>query len=173
MKIRYLLLLILTTILLLTSCSILDLADAPVNTQNGTAFASATPSPTKGNTPTSTQTMTVTPTKTITPTFTSTSWTLNPFTSSVISPYAQAVGYMEDACIYLENKWGEGKSEPGTIVVPIMFHSILKPGREATDPNQITTAYFEYFMKIAKEMGFETITTAELVAFLEENAAIP
>ena len=34
-------------------------------------------------------------------------------------------------------------------------------------------AYFEYFMDYAQEMGFETVTTAELVDFLENNASIP
>jgi peptidoglycan/xylan/chitin deacetylase (PgdA/CDA1 family) len=34
-------------------------------------------------------------------------------------------------------------------------------------------AYFEYFMKTAKEMGFSTITTDELIAFLRSNEKIP
>lgn len=85
----------------------------------------------------------------------------------------EQVSYLDDICGYLENKWGEGKSEPGTVVVPIMFHSILKSGREVTDSSQITMEYFEYFMERAKEMGFETVTTTELVGFLEENESIP
>ena len=173
MKIRYLTLLTLIFLIPLTSCSMRKLTDVSVIAQEESVIPSATLSPTKKNTPTNTPTPTVTPTKTVTPTFTSTPWELDSFTSSLISPYAQPVTYIEDTCAYLENKWGEGKSTPGTIVVPIMFHSILKSDREATDPNQMTKAYFEYFMGYAQKLGFETITTAELVAFLEENEAIP
>jgi len=34
-------------------------------------------------------------------------------------------------------------------------------------------AYFEYFLEVAQDMGFETVTVAELAGFLEENEAIP
>jgi len=81
--------------------------------------------------------------------------------------------YVDDPCTYLENKWGEGKAEPGTIVVPIMFHSILQPGKTPSKAEEITSEYFEFFMDYAKQLGFETVTTAELVDFLENNAAIP
>ena len=54
-----------------------------------------------------------------------------------------------------------------------MFHSILRPGKQPTKAEDITTEYFEFFMDYAKQMGFETVTTAELVDFLEHNAAIP
>jgi len=76
-------------------------------------------------------------------------------------------------CDYLENRWGEGKSEPGTIVVPFMFHSVAKPGREITDHTTISMERFEYFMTRAKELGFSTITTQELIGFLYQNEKIP
>jgi peptidoglycan/xylan/chitin deacetylase (PgdA/CDA1 family) len=83
------------------------------------------------------------------------------------------MGYVDDPCIYLENRWGERKAAPGTIVVPIMFHSILAPGKQATKAEEITSEYFAFFMDYAKGLGFETVTTAELVDFLKENKAIP
>lgn len=137
----------------------------------GTA-ENVTPSATPTVTPTTTQTPTATkipPTPTITPT----PWALSTPSASGLLAGVTPVEYVDDPCTYLANKWGEGKAEPGTIVVPIMFHSILRPGKQPTDPEQVTTEYFEFFMDYAKRLGFETITTAEMVDFLENNAAIP
>ena len=172
MKKRRLIFLILIASLILTSCSVSNANISNEISQGATITPSTSPSPTQTMTPTSTATPTATSTKTLTPTITPTPWALSSFTSSLLYPNVIPVDYLE-TCTYLENKWGEGKSEPGTIVVPIMFHSILKEGREVTDSSQMTTAYFEYFMQYAQEMGFETITTAELVGFLMENEAIP
>ncbi len=139
-----------------------------------THSATADTKPTKTRKPTSTQTATTTATRTpLPPTITPTPWALNPFNSDLLYPGVEPASYIEDTCAYLENRWGEGKSEPGTIVVPIMFHSILEPGREITDASQITREGFEYLMKQAKELGFETVTMSELLGFLEENRAIP
>jgi len=95
------------------------------------------------------------------------------FTPETMKPGVIPVIYQEEPCQYLGNRWGEGKSTPGTVVVPIMFHSIVQPGRQINDTTSITMAYFEYFMEIAKEMGFSTITSQELVDFLEFNQEIP
>ena len=78
-----------------------------------------------------------------------------------------------DTCQYLSNRWGEDKSEPGTIVVPVMYHSVRKSGRPLVDEMQVSQEYFEYTMDYAKKMGFETITTEELVGFLYNNEPIP
>lgn len=141
-------------------------------------MATATPSSTHLPSKTPTMPPTATPTQSQTATSTAQPPTETPepldfFSSSTLYQGVTPVSYLEDPCIYLENRWGEGKSAPGTIVVPIMFHSIAKPGREITDSTTISTAYFEYFMQTAKEMGFDTITMNELVGFLEENKAIP
>ncbi len=173
MKIRNLAVLILIVSFILTSCVGLESDKADSGSQEGKVTLTITPSPTRTATPTSTSTPTATPTKTVTPTITSTPWALSSFTSSLLYPNVVPVDYIDDTCAYLENRWGEGKSEPGTIVVPIMFHSILKPGREVTDSSQITMDYFEYFLEVAQDMGFETVTVAELAGFLEENEAIP
>jgi peptidoglycan/xylan/chitin deacetylase (PgdA/CDA1 family) len=98
---------------------------------------------------------------------------LYPFMPEKMRPGVVPISYIEDACQYLENRWGEGKSAPGTIVVPIMFHSVAKPGWEANDPSAITRDYFEYFMETAKILGYRTITMEELVNFLTTNAEIP
>jgi peptidoglycan/xylan/chitin deacetylase (PgdA/CDA1 family) len=83
------------------------------------------------------------------------------------------VAYLGNPCYYLENRWAEGKSNPGTVVVPIMFHSVVQPGRQITDDISISMEYFEYFMETAKDLGFSTITAEDLVGFLEDNRAIP
>jgi len=95
------------------------------------------------------------------------------FIPKTMKPGVSPTAYITNTCTYLENRWGEGKSNPGTIVVPIMFHSVVQPGRAITDSTSISMEYFEYFMQTAKEMGFSTITADELVGFLEHNQAIP
>ena len=126
--------------------------------------------------PTLTATVTLTPippTVTTSPTPSPTPYSLETFSSSQLRTGIMPVPYIEDVCTYLENRWGEGKSEPGTIVVPIMFHSVAKPGREITDNTTISMEQFEYFMSKAKELGFSTITTTELIGFLNQNDRIP
>ena len=167
MKIRAYLFLIII-MLLITSCESDILPEwgfSPSQTPTKTRTPTATATPTK--------TATITPTVTLTPTITPTPWAIEPFASSSLYPGVESVEYVDDTCRYLANKWGEGKAEPGTIVVPIMFHAIKPAGKEATDPMDITAPYFEYFMNYAKEMGFETVTTAEVVDFLLNNASIP
>lgn len=141
---------------------------------------SATPFPSSTlalvHTHTATQSATITSTSIAlipTPTITPTPPPVEGFSTSTLRSYVTAVSYIENACTYLENRWGEGKSKPGTIVVPIMFHSIAKEGREIYDSTTISTAFFEEIMDKAKEMGFSTITSEQLVRFLEHNEAIP
>jgi hypothetical protein len=54
-----------------------------------------------------------------------------------------------------------------------MFHSIVQNGTQITDPKDITGDQFKAFVDYAHFLGFETITTQELIAFLEENSSIP
>jgi len=127
--------------------------------------------------PTLTVSATSSPSPTKTPTITPTAPELSRFVASDLRPGLTAVSYFEDPCDYLQNKWGEDKSKPGTIVVPIMFHSISKPGEAVRDNEYASSAisyeYFENFMNEAKELGFSTITIEDLVLFLEENYRIP
>ena len=82
--------------------------------------------------------------------------------------------YLEDNCSYLRLRWSADGSLPGTVVVPIMFHSIAEDGTQLSDPNKdITVEQFNAFVSYAKSLGFETITTEELLDFLTSNATIP
>jgi hypothetical protein len=58
--------------------------------------------------------------------------------------------------------------------MPIMFHSIANDDSPPADPNRdITSQQFIDFVSYAKSLGFETITTQELLDFLTTNAPIP
>ena len=177
--------LILISCLLVTSCipqstSLSEIAEIEVGSEvheiivENTETASVpTETPTKTPTLIPTYTQTATSTITLTPTITPTPPELALFAFSDLHLFVEPVSYVEDPCTYLLNRWGEGKSAPGTIVVPIMFHSVAKPGREVTDDTTISQDYLEFFMEKAIELGFETITTEALIGFLETNEKIP
>jgi hypothetical protein len=55
-----------------------------------------------------------------------------------------------------------------------MFHSIVQDGSQLADPNKdITATQFNNFIEYAQHLGFETITTQELLDFLTANTPIP
>ena len=85
----------------------------------------------------------------------------------------QAVAYIEDQCRYLSDRWGEGKAQPGTVVVPVMYHGVRKDGGTVSDNITVTQEYFEQTMEHAQKLGFETITSGQLVDFLHHNSYIP
>jgi hypothetical protein len=79
--------------------------------------------------------------------------------------------YINDACQYLKMKWDPNNSEPGTVVMVIMFHAIIKGGVTAED--DMGDRDFRQMMNTLKEQGFEAINTEQLANFLESNAKIP
>ncbi|HEX9091587.1 MAG TPA: polysaccharide deacetylase family protein [Anaerolineales bacterium] len=150
------------------------------------------PSQTSTFTPLPTHTSTITPTPTQVPTFTpspSPSPTPTPTATSTLTPTLAPLGifsahslrpgiepqtYLADQCAYLKMRWEPGGSLPGTVVVPIMFHSIVQDGREVVDPaRDISVAQFIDFVQYARYLGFKTITTHELFDFLTKNSPIP
>jgi hypothetical protein len=58
------------------------------------------------------------------------------------------------------------------VVIPVMFHSIMKPG-DNVGANQISQKQFTELMGGLEFNKFEAITTAQLAAFMEHNAKIP
>jgi len=119
------------------------------------------------------KTPTQTPTITLTPTATSTPFDIDFFESKILLRNVKPKTYISDQCNYLSNRWEISKSEPGTIVVPVMYHSVRQPGKPVTDPLTVSHEYFEETMQHAKNLGFETITSQELSDFLYNNAKIP
>ena len=136
----------------------------------GGLFARDTPTPTTTATPTLTATPTVTPT--LTPTTIRTPPALPATFVSTSYPLPDAPHtYIADTCQYLKDRWDPNKSAPGTIVMPIMFHSITESG--VTEANQISAYDFQQLMRDIHDQGFESITSAQLADFLETNARIP
>jgi peptidoglycan/xylan/chitin deacetylase (PgdA/CDA1 family) len=140
------------------------------------ACSGASPFARDTTTPTVTTTVTQTITPTITPTLTPTAIRTPPalpvtFTSSTYVLKDAPHTYIADTCTYLKDRWDPNKSAPGTIVMPIMFHSITEGG--VTDANQISAYDFQQLMKDIHDQGFESITTEQLANFLESNARIP
>lgn len=157
----------------------------PIATQSVNQVPSATVQPTLPqntivtNQPTLTQfftgtptvTRTTFPTRTFTPTLTPEP--LPVFTTKLIRPGTEPQAYITDTCAYLKMRWSPEGSPPGTVVIPVMFHGIRESGKPLHDNVTITEEQFNEFIAYAKHLGFETITTAQLVQFLEQNATIP
>jgi Polysaccharide deacetylase len=96
------------------------------------------------------------------------------FTTRLLREGILPEAYLEDNCSFLRMRWSPEGSQPGTVVVPIMFHSIVQDGRQVADPNKdITAEQFNSFVEYSSYLGFETITTQELLDFLTSNASIP
>jgi peptidoglycan/xylan/chitin deacetylase (PgdA/CDA1 family) len=96
------------------------------------------------------------------------------FQSKLLRQDVVPATYLEDNCSYLKMRWSADGSQPGTVVVPIMFHSISNDDQPLADPNKdITSEQFINFVDYAKSLGFKTITTLQLLDFLTNNAPIP
>jgi peptidoglycan/xylan/chitin deacetylase (PgdA/CDA1 family) len=95
------------------------------------------------------------------------------FTSKLLNVEVKPSSYISDTCKYLELRWGPGHASPGTVVVPIMFHSIVKEGHTVTSNTDISAGQFVDFVTYARHLGYQTITTTQLVDFLYNNAPIP
>lgn len=81
--------------------------------------------------------------------------------------------YIEDSCSYLKARWDSDNSSPGTVVMPVMFHGVVEDSQEIDNPMNVHHSDMVEFIERARSLGFETITTQELVDFLENNARIP
>jgi len=171
--------LLLFTMFLLTSCSQKQLPVYPTNTVriSQTSFPDRiekthTPLIPAIN-PTILPTKSPNPTNTFTPTATSIPIPLLSFETKKILRNVVPQTYFNEECEYLSLRWGETKSQPGTIVVPVMYHSIRQEGKPVTDNLTVSHEYFQATMDHAKKLGFETITAQELSDFLYHNEKIP
>ena len=93
------------------------------------------------------------------------------FQTSLLNPKDLPHSYIEDTCQYLKMRWDPNNSSPGTIVMPIMFHSITDG--EATKQFQISHADLEELVRDLVDQGFNAITMDQLSDFLYNNAKIP
>ena len=93
------------------------------------------------------------------------------FISDLLNPLDNPHGYIANQCEYLNKKWNQGKAEPGTVLIPIMFHSITQG--EATQDNAISKQDYKHLMDDLFELGFEAVNMQQAVDFLYENTDIP
>ena len=87
--------------------------------------------------------------------------------------------YEEDTCMAIKNRWGKGKAEPGTVVMAIMYHSIIR-GEDTSsisDPilraNTVTIDQHKQLIRNLYDQGFTAINTEQFIAFMESNEYIP
>ncbi len=93
------------------------------------------------------------------------------FQTTLLNPLDTPHTYLPDTCQYLHDRWSPTNSEPGTIVLTIMFHSITN--KTVSSPDQISEYNFRLLMNALHEKGFQAITTTQLLDFMETNAKIP
>lgn len=93
------------------------------------------------------------------------------FTTLLLNPLDTPHAYIKDTCQALKAKWDPKNAVPGTIVMPIMFHSITKG--EVTQDSQISIADLRKMMNDLHDMGFQAIDMQQAVEFLYNNAKIP
>jgi peptidoglycan/xylan/chitin deacetylase (PgdA/CDA1 family) len=94
-----------------------------------------------------------------------------PFQTNLIMTGASPHTYVNNVCQYLKDRWNPNNSQPGTVVMPIMFHSITDS--DVVENNQVTHDQVEALLLDLKSQGFRSITTEQLANFLEHNAPIP
>lgn len=138
----------------------------------GSAAASSSPSPFMPAAATATEPASATPQPTATQAG-NPAPEPQPFESSQLRAGIEPVAYISDQCEALQKRWDPEGSLPGTVVAVIMYHSILPGNTTPSLPQDINAATFYAIVDLAEQLGFETITTDELLRFLTDNAKIP
>lgn len=96
------------------------------------------------------------------------------FTSDLLNKLDTPHTYEKDACTMIKNRWGEGKAEPGTIVMPIMYHGILTgTADQLTYDNQITAEMQVQLSDSLAGQGFQAIDGDQFANFMLNNDYIP
>jgi hypothetical protein len=140
----------------LAACSSIQ----PTPEATATSLPSSTPSPLPTATPVPTATAIRTP-----PALPAV------FLSGELNPLDAPHTYIPDTCQYLKDKWASTNSAPGTVLMPIMFHSISKEGE--TNANQVSLKDFDILMNDLHSQDFNAITMQQASDFLNHNAKIP
>lgn len=136
------------------------------------------PQPSSSPTPFAPAAASATPAATLTPAATATqpgppAPQPQPFESSLLRAGIQPVAYISDQCEYLQKRWDPAGSLPGTVVAVVMYHSVLPGNTQPSLSQDINAETFQAIIATAERLGFETVTTDELLRFLTENAKIP
>ena len=94
------------------------------------------------------------------------------FTASQLSLLDTPHTYIQDTCQYLYDKWSSNNAAPGTVVMVVMFHGIVRDA-VAQSAEDITVKDFNQLMNDLKEQGFEAINMQQMADFIDHNAKIP
>ena len=101
------------------------------------------------------------------------------FQSDLLNKLDTPHTYEEDICKVIKNRWGAGKAAPGTVVMAIMYHSIIR-GEDTSsisDPilraNTVTIDQHKQLIRNLHDQGFTAINTEQFIAFMENNDWIP
>ena len=101
------------------------------------------------------------------------------YQTDLLNPIDTPHEYEQDVCTVIKNRWGSGKASPGTIVMPIMYHSIVRGESlpENMDPitkaNSVTVGTHKQLINDLHDQGFTAITMEQFIAFMESNEWIP
>ncbi len=95
------------------------------------------------------------------------------FRSAALLPGVQPSAYLTDTCQYLSRRWDPNNSTPGTIVVPVMYHSVGKRANRGAGDTWTPTPYFDKTMAEAARLGYQTVTVDQVIGFLLRNEPIP
>ncbi len=93
------------------------------------------------------------------------------YISEHLNPVDAPHTYVEDTCEYLKNRWDPNNAAPGTVVMIVKLHGIIR--NEAISPVDVTVREFERMIENIREQGFEAINSEQLANFLESNQKIP
>ncbi len=97
-----------------------------------------------------------------------------PFVAELLNPRDKPHTYVEDTCEFLKNRWSAGKAAPGTVVMVVMYHSIIKGEQSSVAyDNQVTAETHNQMMENFKAQGFEAIDMEQFVSFMYNNDYIP
>jgi hypothetical protein len=112
----------------------------------GPAAPLASPTASPAPVPSATATLSPTEIPTATPIPTATAIRTPPalpdvFQTALQNPVDPPHTYLANTCQYLQDKWSSNNSAPGTVVIPVMFHSIMAPD-DTVGANQISQAQF-------------------------------
>ena len=132
------------------------------------SMPSPSPSPTFTPAPTGTPSPSPTPTARRTPPHLPTL-----FNSPILPSGASPQTYIDNTCQYLKARWDPNKSEPGTVVMIVMYHSVTEDSNPLIDVSQVHHSDVAMTLEHAHEVGFQTITTEQLADFMESNTLIP
>ncbi len=95
------------------------------------------------------------------------------FTPTVGFTGLRAQTYVTNVCEYLRERWDMQSSAPGTVVVPIMFHTVFEGLPYHPGDTHIPAEDLARTVETARQLGYQTVTAEQLAGFLEHNLPIP